>query len=290
MISKKVKLVLFAIFITGSLIGQEIKTSQLTANQVIELIKKNVKVPWSSETVDTFKSGNPTDAVTGIITCMFADMKVLHKAVADRANLIITHEPVFYNHLDEKQKLENDPVYQSKIKFINDHKLIIFRFHDHIHRMKPDGIYTGMVEKLGWSKNQSDSSMLRFKFKSQKLSDFVVRLKAIFPGSSFRVVGNPDLKFTGVALAVGAPGSSEHIQLLQEENTQVLIAGEAPEWETYQYVYDAQLQGKNKAVIFLGHALSEESGMKYCEHWLKQIMPQGFNIQYVENGSSFKNY
>jgi putative NIF3 family GTP cyclohydrolase 1 type 2 len=287
---KTCKLVIISLIFSGTLFGQQATPDQLTANQVIDLVKNNVQVPWSTETVDTFKSGNPRDAVTGIITCMFADMKVLHKAVADNANLIIAHEPVFYNHLDETQRFENDPVYQSKIKFINDHKLIIFRFHDHIHRMKPDGIYAGMVEKLGWGKFQSDSSMLRFKLKSQKLSDFVVRLKAVFPGSSLRVVGNPELKFTGVALAVGAPGSSEHIQLLQEEQTEVLIAGEAPEWETYQYVYDAQVQGKNKAVIFLGHALSEEAGMKYCEHWLKGILPQGLNVQYVENGSSFKNY
>ncbi len=287
---KTCKLVIISLIFSGSLFGQQVTPDQLTANQVIDLVKKNVQVPWSSETVDTFKSGNPRDAVTGIITCMFADMKVLHKAVADKANLIITHEPVFYNHLDETQRFENDPVYQAKIKFINDHKLIIFRFHDHIHRMKPDGIYAGMVEKLGWGKFQSDTSMLRFKFRSQKLSDLVGKLKVIFSGSSFRVVGNPELNFTGVALAVGAPGSSEHIQLLQEEHIQVLIAGEAPEWETYQYVYDAQLQGKNKAVIFLGHALSEEAGMKYCEHWLKGFMPKGMNIHYVENGSSFKNY
>ena len=278
------KLGLLALLFSGSLSGQ---SNLLTANQVIDLIKQNVGVPWSTETVDTFKTGNPEDGVTGITTCMFADMKVLRKAVADKTNLIITHEPVFYNHLDETKNLGDDPVYRAKIKFINDHKLIVWRFHDHFHRMKPDGIYTGMIGKLGWSKNQTDNSMVRFKFESQKLSSFVAKLKLTFPGSSFRVVGNPDLKFTGVALAVGAPGSSEHIQLLQEEQTQVLIAGEAPEWETYQYAYDAMLQGKNKAVIFLGHALSEEAGMNYCTKWLKGFLPTGLKINYMENGSSF---
>ena len=284
---KTFRLVLFCLFISGTLSGQP---NLLTANQVIGLIKKNVGVPWSAQTVDTFKTGNPEDGVTGITTCMFADMKVLQKAVAEKTNLIITHEPVFYNHLDETKNLENDLVYQAKIKFINDHKLIIWRFHDHFHRMKPDGIYAGMTEKLGWGKFQTDQSMVRFQFDSQKLSQFVVKLKAIFPGSSLRVIGNPDLKFTGVALAVGAPGSTEHIQLLEEPQIEVLVAGEAPEWETYQYVYDAQLQGKNKAVIFLGHANSEEAGMNYCTTWLKGFLPKDLKINYVENGSCFKTF
>ena len=283
-------LLLVALVFSGNLSAQHIKQDQLTASQVIDLIKKNVHCPWSSETVDRFKSGNPEDIVTGITTCMFADMKVLRQAVAERANLIITHEPTFYNHPDEIKNLENDPVYLDKIKFINDHKLIIWRFHDHFHKMQPDGIYAGMVEKLGWGKNQTDNSMLHFKFKPQKLSAFILSLKNTFPGNSFRVIGNPDMEITNVALSVGAPGSSDQIKFLEEKNTQLLIAGESPEWETYQYVYDAWLQGKNKAIIFLGHALSEEAGMDYCARWLKGFIPQKIKIQYVENGSSFKTY
>ena len=280
--------VLLILVLSGTLSAQQVH--QLTANQVIDLIKKNVHCIWSSETVDTFKSGNSEDVVTGITTCMFADMKVLRKAVADHTNLVITHEPTFYNHPDETKNLLNDPVYQDKIKYLNDHHLIIWRFHDHFHRMKPDGIYAGMVEKLGWDKNQTDESMLHFKFDSQKLSAFILKLKSIFPGNSFRVIGNPEMEVTHVALSVGAPGSSDHIKFLEEKNTQLLIAGESPEWETYQYVYDAQIQGKNKAIIFLGHALSEEAGMNYCASWLKGFIPQGIKIQYIENGSSFKTY
>jgi putative NIF3 family GTP cyclohydrolase 1 type 2 len=93
---------------------------------------------------------------------------------------------------------------------------------------------------------------------------------------------------TNVALSLGAPGFSTHLKLLQEKNTDLLIAGESPEWETYQYVYDAQLQGKNKAVIFLGHTNSEEAGMEYCAKWLKGFIPAGIPIQYIKNGSSFK--
>ena len=287
---KATKLVLIALVLAGSSFGQLANQQPLNANQIIDLIKKNVTCPWSSQTVDTFKSGNPDDVVTGVAVCMFADMNVLQQAVANKCNLIIAHEPTFYSHLDETKALENDPVFRDKIKFINENKLIIWRFHDHIHRTKPDGIYFGMIEKLGWRKNQIDSSMIRFKFEKQKLSDFISRLKLTFPGSSFRVIGNPDMMVTNVAFSAGAPGSETHRKLLQEKNIDLLIAGEAPEWETYQYVYDAQLQGKNKAVIFLGHAVSEAYGMNYCARWLKGFLPKDMNIRYIENKSSFTSY
>ena len=281
---------MIALVLSGSLFGQQSNQKQLSANQIIDLIKKNVTCPWSAQTVDTFKSGNPDDVVTGVAVCMFADMKVLQQAVADKCNLIIAHEPTFYSHLDETKNLENDPVFQDKLKFINENKLIIWRFHDHIHRTKPDGIFVGMIEKLGWRKNQADSSMIRFKFEKQTLSAFINRLKLTFPGSSFRVIGNPDMIVTNVALSVGAPGADRHRNLLEEKNIDLLVAGEAPEWETYQYAYDAQLQEKNKAVLFLGHAVSEAYGMNYCATWLKGFLPKDLNIRFIESGSSYTTY
>ena len=287
---KATKLILIALILSGSLFGQQSNQQQLNANQIIDLIKKNVTCAWSAQTVDTFKAGNPDDVVTGVAVCMFADIKALQQAVANKCNLIIAHEPTFYSHLDETKALENDPVFQDKIKFMNENKLIIWRFHDHIHRTNPDGIYFGMIEKLGWRKNQTDSSMVRFKFEKQKLSAFISRLKVTFPGSSFRVIGDPDMIITNVAFSAGAPGADTHRKLLQEKNIDLLVAGEAPEWETYQYAYDAQLQEKNKAVIFLGHAVSEAAGMNYCTRWLKGFLPKDINIRFIESGSSYTTY
>ena len=42
----------------------------LTAAEVIDRIKAEVTCPWSEETVDTFKSGDPATGITGI-ACTF---------------------------------------------------------------------------------------------------------------------------------------------------------------------------------------------------------------------------
>src|SRR5664279_460010 len=74
--------------------------STWTVQQVMESIRKNVKPHWFETKTDTIVTGNADDTVTGIATCMFVDMNVLKKAVSYNCNLIITHEPTFYNATD----------------------------------------------------------------------------------------------------------------------------------------------------------------------------------------------
>lgn len=105
----------------------------------------------------------------------------------------------------------------------------------------------------------------------------------------FYVVGNPDMKLSNVRLAVGAPGSARHIMLLEDTNVEVVVAGEAQQWETYEYIRDAVDQGRNKAIVFLGHINSEEAGMDYCSSWLKSFI-KSVPVLFVESGSSFWSY
>ena len=279
-------LILLVTFNSNKLLAQPSIVQSQTARQIIGQIQTHLACPWNNETVDTFKTGNPDDAVTGIAVCMFADMETLRKVVAKNCNLIIVHEPTFYNHLDKTNALEDNAVYRKKIAYINEHKLIIFRFHDHWHRTVPDGIYMGMIDKLGWKANQTDQSMLFFKFDEQTVDGFAQKLQEKLKGSQLRIVGDPQMRFTNVALAVGAPGSSSHINLLTNDFTELLVAGEASEWETYEYVLDASMLGMKKAAIFTGHIASEEAGMEYCATWMKTFIPE-IPITYFENGSSY---
>ena len=63
----------------------------------------------------------------------------------------------------------------------------------------------------------------------------------------------------------------------------LLLAGEAQQWETYEYMRDAVDQGRNKAIIFLGHINSEEAGMDYCSLWLKSFI-KNVPVYFVECG------
>ncbi|GET29722.1 Nif3-like dinuclear metal center hexameric protein [Prolixibacter sp. SD074] len=139
-----------------------------------------------------------------------------------------------------------------------------------------------MVRELGWAKYRKGDSYTIFEFPETSLKDFTEQLKAKFPQGVIRVVGNPDMKLTGVGLAVGAPGPAKQRQLLNRDDVQVVISGEAQEWETPEYAIDATQQGRNKAFIMMGHVNSEQAGMDYCTGWLKGFI-QEIPITFVEN-------
>lgn len=221
----------------------------LSASEITNRIIAKTGVAAIQKTVDVIKEGNPQTPVTGIVTTMFATMPVLREAVAKNCNLIIVHEPLYYNHADETQRFEKDKVFLEKQKFIRDNNLVIWRFHDYIHSMKPDGITKGIVEKLGWKKYLAEGNEDRFILPEMTLDDLLKNLKKTFPGNAFYVVGKPEMKIKNVCFAAGAPGSANHISLLQNTEIDVIIGGETQQWETYEYVRDAVDQGKNKAVI-----------------------------------------
>ncbi len=267
--------------ITFLIIPFAFSSSKPKAKEIIQLIRDNVNCEWSDKTVDTFKIGNPDDEVTGVVSCMFADMLVLKETVAKNCNLIIVHEPTFYSRTDETGSLANDPVFQEKKAFIDKHKLIIWRFHDHWHKHQPDGIYVGMLKKLGWENSIIEGNHSLVQIKEQTLGELATYLHKIFPSDGIRVVGSPNMKISKIGLAYGSPGAALQIKLLQND-IDVVIGGEVPEWETYQYVNDATLQNRKKAMILLGHINSEEAGMDYFAEWLRELNP-GVPVYFVAN-------
>ena len=262
------------------------KNAPKTPEEVVALMKQNVTCDWQTETVDVFKAGNPQSNLKGIAVCMFADMPTLKKAVELGCNFIITHEPVFYSHLDETENLQDNAVFKEKMDYIQKYELVVFRYHDHIHATKPDGIYQGMIDQLNLESYALDGSLIHYKLPQQSVAEYGESLKKALGLETIRVIGNPEMKFTKMALMVGAPGGQRHISMLNRDDVEVLVAGEASEWETYLYANDAVNLGKNKAVIFLGHIKSEEAGMKYCTKWLKSFV-SGVPIHFIGNKPNF---
>jgi putative NIF3 family GTP cyclohydrolase 1 type 2 len=75
-------------------------SAAVTAQEIVDRIKKNVGVDWSSDDVDTFKIGDPSTVVTGVVTTSMATLDVLQKAVQAGANFVITAAPTFYTRAD----------------------------------------------------------------------------------------------------------------------------------------------------------------------------------------------
>jgi putative NIF3 family GTP cyclohydrolase 1 type 2 len=250
------------------------QSNTLTARQVVALIQQNSGVPWEGPTVDTFKAGDPDTPVTGIATTMMATFDVLKRAAAAHANLVITHEPTFYNHQDKTDSFEaaNDSVWREKEAFVKDHHLVVWRFHDHWHMRHPDGILTGMIDQLGWQRYRRSDLPNFFVLPPTDLRALAKSIQDRVKIRVLRVVGDPALTVTKVALLPGATGTEMHLRLLRRDDVEALVIGEVPEWETIEYVSDAVAEGRHKALILMGHIPSEQAGMETCAEWLRTFI------------------
>lgn len=241
----------------------------LTARDVVERIKRNIGVPWTEPTVDTFKDGDSTTRVTGIAVTMMATFDVLQRAAARGANLVITHEPTFYDHFDKLDGLEaeHDSVTAAKRAFIREHRMVVVRMHDHWHRRKPEPMSTSLSRKLGWDQYRSPESEFLYRLPETTLADLAATIRQRLPAPTLRVVGDAGLRVSRIVVVPGAAGFDRHRQALRQ-GVEVLVIGEAREWETVEYVADAIAAGQKKALIILGHIPSEQDGMEEFARWL----------------------
>ena len=243
----------------------------LTVKDILDRIKSNLTCPWTGGPVDTIKVGSLDHKVTGIATTFMATMEVIEKAKEQGLNLIITHEPTFYNHFDNMAPLQDDEVQQAKLKFIEDAGITIFRFHDHWHRTGPDGINLGLIRMMDWEDYGNVDEMI-FNPPSSTLAKLSQHIAKVFETSTVRVVGDPNMEVNKIGIVPGAWGSPKQIEMINQPGVDVLIVGESREWETVEYVRDMNALGKQKALIVMGHADSEDPGMEYCAEWLRQFI------------------
>ncbi|PIQ21449.1 MAG: NGG1p interacting factor NIF3 [Cytophagales bacterium CG18_big_fil_WC_8_21_14_2_50_42_9] len=251
-----------------------------TVKQIIDLFIKEVPGAPLENTVDTLKSGDLNQKVTGIVTSMFASLEVIQKAISLGANFIIAHEPAFYNHQDETAWLENDKVYRYKTDLLKKHNIAVWRNHDYIHQHKPDGVQTGLVAALGWEKYYNPENRNRFVLPPTTLKALIALTKEKLNVQMVRYIGDLSQSCQRVLFMPGASGGKRHIEQMGKEQPDVLICGEAPEWETIEYVRDARTKGDKLALVLLGHIPSEEPGSEWLVNWLKPKLP-GVKITHI---------
>jgi putative NIF3 family GTP cyclohydrolase 1 type 2 len=248
-------------------------TSALTIQDAIETIVAATDVAPLADTVDTVKTGDPTRPLTGIVTTFLATAEVVARAAQLGANLIIAHEPTFYNHRDDTGWLGSDAVYQAKRRLIDDHGIVIWRFHDYWHRTRPDGILRGLVDRLGWDHEGELQYPAVATIAPLALAELAGMVKARLGVPSVRVSGPSELICRRVGLLAGSPGGRMQIATLARDDVDAVLCGEINEWETCEYVRDGAFVGRPKGLIVVGHQPSEEDGMAYLATWLRPRLP-----------------
>lgn len=255
-------------------------------------------------TRDQVLYGSTEQECSGIVTCIWPTANVIRRAQELGANLIISHEAIFWNHGDHQDVVANNRTFVAKKTLLDEWGGTVWRCHDYIHAGVPleadgslvDGIFYGFAWKLGWTNFRVGDTIRSLDFKipqttGRKLAKYLVEQLGL---NGTRLIGDPDAPVSRVRIpmhVMGGPADTATANAMDAENIDAFITMEFIDFTTCEYVRDAAMLGQGKCAITLGHFNLEEPGMEYMASWLSQILgndaplvtfvPMGDTYQYI---------
>lgn len=263
-------------------------------------------------TRDQVLYGNTDQECTGIVSCLWANADVIRRAKELGANLIISHEALFWNHGDHQDFIADNKTYQAKRELLDEWGGAVWRNHDYIHSRVPveqdgslaDGIFYGLAWKLGWLDYRVGDTAMGLDFEipetsGRKLAEYLVEKLGL---NGTRLIGDPDARVHRVhipfhVMGVAAADNAETCYA-DENDVDCLVTMEFIDFTTSEYIRDAGMLGQGKCAITIGHFNLEEPGMEYLPVWATKAMgtdeipvtfvPMGDTYQYVVPAKSAK--
>jgi hypothetical protein len=273
----------------------------MTIQAIIDLLCRfHPPIPEDPHGSDTIKCGDPTQECTGIAVTCFPSLEVIRRTAELGGNLIIAHEPTFYNHDEEKVFLADNAVYQAKAKLLQETGIVIWRDHDHIHGGPPqkvpperDMIFYGIMKTLGWEDYlvSSPTKPLFFQLPPTTVEALAQELLDKLNLRGVRVVGDKTAPVERVFLCEHVRGDredNEKIVDMERGDIDLALSFEVVDWTLCEYIRDSCMNGRPRAMLTFGHFNLEEAGMQYmAQHWLPELVGPEVPCWYVQSGDSF---
>lgn len=261
---------------------------------------------------DEWKCGDPEQECMGIAVALVPTVEVIQQAIEKRCNLLVTHEPIFYQTPDypEWKGSFDNSVYEEKKRLLEESGLAVWRDHDHMHTHQPDSIFTGVLKYLEWDNYCIPSKKLPpFSYMVElptpmKVKELNQHLMSRIGMNGMRYMGRDEDEIKRILITAhlypnesGADGikadgfyhdyAMELMQAMEEQDIEALIPGEIVEWTILAYIRDAIALGKTKACFNIGHFCLEELGMKYAKDWIKELVTDAVDVHYIPTKDAF---
>ena len=250
----------------------------MKAKELIEFITRNITV--GERTCDTVKSGDTQKEIRKVAVTMLPTAKMLTEAIEWGADMIIEHEPIYFNHMDEHI---DSPVTLKKEELVKRSGAVLFRFHDYPHTHRPDMIDAGFISALGIDVKETEKVRGGHLFVSSApmtAKEFALLVEEKLKIAHVRICGSTDTPCTKFAFCLGASG--DIFETVVRDDVECVAVGEVCEWRVAEYVRDAAFFGMNKSLLILGHVGSERDGMELMCKELKSLFPS-IEFKYFDN-------
>lgn len=270
---------------------------------VINIIKQHHykelfgKIIDENTTRDKILFGDANQQCTGIITTIYPSVDVIKKAIDKKANLIISHETLFWNHGDHTDWLSDNDTFEEKKKLLTDHSICVWRDHDYIHAgmdvdgKRVDGIFYGLLKTLGWlGYIEGDIQFpLAIKIPPIPVIELAHMINQRLNIRGMKCVGDLNGTSSFIYIPSHIQGrDNDKISLIEKEEIDTVLAMECVDFTLTVFVKDSAELNKNRRLLVPGHFNLEEPGMKWFgEEYLPSII-KDIEISYVQGGNMYR--
>ncbi|MBM3215568.1 hypothetical protein FJZ36_11715 [Candidatus Poribacteria bacterium] len=229
-------------------------------------------VNWES-TVDTLKSGSPDVAIKGIVVAWMSTTRSLERALERGCNVFITHEPTYYNHHDNDERIFRYESVRAKREFLEHAGMVVMRCHDLWDQVRGIGIPDSWAQQLGFSDSIAGEGYYRVYDVSGRTAEDVAKqiARATKPlgQEAVQLIGEPDRPVTRCAIGTGAITPFMHF--LDAYNADLAICSD----DGFSYWRDGALAlDMGVPAIVVNHAVTEVHGMELLADHIRSNFPE----------------
>jgi putative NIF3 family GTP cyclohydrolase 1 type 2 len=185
-------------------------------------------------------------------------------------------------------------VYQGKSDYIRTNKLVVMRFRDNWDARIVNGQLAGLAKALAWDRYHSPVKGAKnfyrpgnnyFQLPPAPLGKAIAHLQDSLHVKTMRVMGDKTAVVSRTALLPGYVLVSDLQAAYAHGGVDLVVAGEAVEWEGVEYLQDMIAAKRTKAAVLLGSEVSEEPGSGEMAAWLKSFLR--VPVEWIPAGEPF---
>lgn len=231
--------------------------------------------PWVNpeKTVDTVKIGDPNRPVKKAGVCWYASIETIRAAHAAGCDLLVCHEPTFWEHAAPEQTWRNKAPGTAKRELLESSGMVVLRVHDTWDQWPELGIRDSWAAWLGLEKrvyaSKEHNYHAVYEIEPQTLRAFArhvaQRIEALGE-DSVQVMGDPEREVRRVAIGVGCAVPDTDC-VAAGADVLIMCYDGATYWATRERLHEL-----GAAIITVEHGSSEMPGMEsLCKHLAEQF-------------------